>query len=148
MAWWDSTPAYRQPTPTQPTPQTDGMKLDIFHHVSTPDLLGILTRLDRLQTLMTGLLHQGNKQMATTTELVALATALSAEVKKFGPAVDALEVAVTAALNSIPGGIPAEAQAEIDAAVLSLKESLTFAQSAVADAGDGVDEANQQANQP
>jgi hypothetical protein len=132
IPWWVTAEQIKQPA--------SPMRFDIYNHFIAPDLVDLYARIDRMQRDITGLLAQGNTVMATTTELVALATALSAEVKKFGPAVDALEAAVTAALNSIPGGIPAEAQAEIDAAVLSLKESLTFAQSAVADAGDGVDE--------
>jgi hypothetical protein len=116
------------------------MRFDVYNHFVAPDLVDLYARIDRMQRDITGLLAQGTLNMATTTELVALATALSSEIKKFGPAVDALEAAVTAALDKIPGGIPAEAQAEIDAAVVSLKESLTFAQSAVADAADGVDE--------
>ena len=132
MAWWDSTPAYRPPTPTQPTPQTDGMKLDIFHHVSTPDLLGILTRLDRLQTLMTGLLHQGNKQMATTKEMLDAVNALAAAFAPLPAAIDALEAAITA----VPG-IPAEDQANIDAAVEALKAVQASVSAAVTDATDG-----------
>jgi hypothetical protein len=132
MAWWDSTPAYRPPTPTQPTPQTDGMKLDIFHHVSTPDLLGILTRLDRLQTLMTGLLHQGNKQMATTKEMLDAVNALAAAFAPLPAAIDALEAAV----GAIPG-IPAEDQANIDAAVEALKAVQASVAAAVTDATDG-----------
>jgi hypothetical protein len=132
MAWWDSTPAYRPPTPTQPTPQTDGMKLDIFHHVSTPDLLGILTRLDKLQTLMTGLLHQGNKQMATTKEMLDAVNALAAAFAPLPGAIDALEAAV----GAIPG-IPAEDQANIDAAVEALKAVQASVAAAVTDATDG-----------
>jgi hypothetical protein len=132
MAWWDSTPAYRPPTPTQPTPQTDGMKLDIYHHVSTPDLLGILTRLDRLQTLMTGLLHQGNKQMATTKEMLDAVNALAAAFAPLPAAIDALEAAITA----VPG-IPAEDQANIDAAVEALKAVQASVAAAVTDATDG-----------
>jgi hypothetical protein len=131
MAWWDSTPAYRPPTPTQPTPQTDGMKLDIYHHVSTPDLLGILTRLDRLQTLMTGLLHQGNRQMATTKEMLEAVNALAAAFAPLPAAIDALEAAVAAA------GIPAEDQANIDAAVEALKAVQASVAAAVTDATDG-----------
>jgi hypothetical protein len=132
MAWWDSTPAYRPPTPTQPTPQTDGMKLDIYHHVSTPDLLGILTRLDRLQTLMTGLLHQGNKQMATTKEMLDAVNALAAAFAPLPAAIDALEAAV----GAIPG-IPAEDQANINAAVEALKAVQASVAAAVTDATDG-----------
>jgi hypothetical protein len=131
MAWWDSTPAYRPPTPTQPTPQTDGMKLDIYHHVSTPDLLGILTRLDRLQTLMTGLLHQGNRQMATTKEMLEAVNALAAAFAPLPAAIDALEAAVAAA------GIPAEDQANINAAVEALKAVQASVAAAVTDATDG-----------
>jgi hypothetical protein len=132
MAWWDNQPAYRPPTPTQPTPQTDGMKLDIYHHVSTPDLLGILTRLDRLQTLMTGLLHQGNKQMATTKEMLDAVNALAAAFAPLPAAIDALEAAV----GAIPG-IPAEDQANIDAAVEALKAVQASVAAAVTDATDG-----------
>jgi hypothetical protein len=137
MAWWDSTPAYRPPTPTQPTPQTDGMKLDIFHHVSTPDLLGILTRLDRLQTLMTGLLHQGNRQMATTQEVLTTAQAIAAAVAPLPAAIDALEAALAAALANVPGGIPAADQANIDAAFEALKGVPAAVDAAVTDATDG-----------
>ena len=77
--------------------------------------------------------------MATTTELVALANAAAVEISKFGPAVDALEAAVTAALAKIPT-IPAEAQADIDAAVATLQGVVAGAQSALADAADGIDE--------
>jgi hypothetical protein len=129
MAWWDTTPAYRPPT--QPTPQTDGMKLDIYHHVSTPDLLGILTRLDRLQTLMTGLLHQGNRHMATTQELLAATQALAEAFAPLPAAIDALEAAVAAA------GIPAADQANIDAAVEALKAVQASVAAAVTDATDG-----------
>lgn len=77
--------------------------------------------------------------MATTQELVDLANAAAAEIAKFGPAVDALEAAITAALAKIPT-IPADAQADIDSAVAILQGVVSGAQTALADAADGVDE--------
>jgi hypothetical protein len=109
------------------------MQLDLhvyFHNVPDASLLGALAQLKT----------QGALQMATTQELVALANATAAEVAKFGPAVDALEAAVTAALAKIPT-IPADAQADIDAAFATLQGAVSGAQAAVADAADGVDEA-------
>jgi hypothetical protein len=107
------------------------MDLHVYFH-NVPDL-GLAGALANLQ-------QQGAAQMATTQELVALANATAAEVAKFGPAVDALEAAVTAALAKIPT-IPPQAQADIDAAFAALQGAVTGAQAAVADAADGVDEA-------
>jgi hypothetical protein len=138
MAWWDSTPDYKTTTPTQPTPQTDGMKLDIFHHVSAPDLSGILARLDRLQVLVTGLLHQGNRQMATTQELLATVQGVVAAVAPLPAAIDALEAALAAALANV-GGIPAADKANIDAAFDALKDVPAAINAAIADATNGPD---------
>jgi hypothetical protein len=108
------------------------MQIDLhvwLHNVPDASVMGALTQLK----------VQQEKHMATTQELVALANAAAAEIAKFGPAVDALEAAVTAALAKIPT-IPADAQADIDAAVASLQGAVTSAQTALADAADGVDE--------
>ena len=78
--------------------------------------------------------------MATTAELVEIANVAAAEIAKFGPAVNALEAAITAALAKLPT-IPPAAQADIDAAVATLQGVVTDAQAALADAADGVDEA-------
>jgi uncharacterized protein YoxC len=137
MPWWNDRPNY-EPVATQqkPAPQADAMKLDIYHHVSAPDLSGILARLDRLQVLVTGLLHQGNRQMATTQELLATVQGVVAAVAPLPAAIDALEAALAAALANV-GGIPAEDQANIDAAFAALKDVPAAVNAAVADATDG-----------
>jgi len=91
--------------------------------------------------LLNEIKHIGEINMSTSTELVVLAQAIADEVAKFAPAVDALEAAVTAALAKLPESVPAEVQADIDAAVAILQGVASQASQVVADAVDGVDEA-------
>ena len=116
------------------------MRIDVYHHSSvvTDD---VQETLDDILCLLHELKLQGVTNMSTSTELVVLAQAIADEVAKFAPAVDALEAAVTAALAQVPGGIPAEVQADIDAAVAILQGVADNAAKAVADASDGIDEA-------
>lgn len=76
--------------------------------------------------------------MATTVELLAAVTAVTAEVARIGPAINALEAAVTAASQN--ASIPPADQANIDAALASLQTVATDLAAAVADAGDNTDE--------
>ena len=77
--------------------------------------------------------------MATIQELKAAAAAALAAVAQVGEAVNTLEAKVTAALASVV--IPAEVQAEIDAAFAAFGTITEQATAAVADASDGKDEA-------
>ncbi len=120
-----------------------------------PAELGIEARRHgELVALLNAILKQGTTIMATTKELVEVANAaaqgitdVGAEVVKFGPAVDAFEARITELVKQI-GNPTTEQQADIDAAVATLRSAgtsaaatLTAAQNALADAADGVDEA-------
>jgi predicted sugar kinase len=101
-----------------------------LHNVANAEILAALSQLKA----------QGVTIMASAADLKALANTIKDEVGKFGPAVDALEAAITAALAKLPT-VPADVQADIDEAFDTLGAVLTSAQAAVADAADGVDEA-------
>ena len=77
---------------------------------------------------------------ATTKELIEVANAASQGITDLAAAINALEAAVTAALDKLPE-VPADVQADIDAAVDTLRTAAHNAAAAVADAADGVDEA-------
>ena len=116
----------------------DAVKLDATIHIHLHDGQdGVLHRLDQIVTLIN---KTGVTIMASTTELLALSKTAAEVISKFGPAVDALEAAVTAALAKLPS-IPAEAQAEIDEAFLNIQGIVAGGNAALADAADGVDEA-------
>lgn len=110
------------------------MRFDIYHHFAGPDPDEILARLDSLQSEISALIAQGASSMATTQELLDAVTALAAAFQPLPAAIDALEEAVAA----IPG-IPATDQANIDAAVESLKSITTAVAAAVTDATDGIE---------
>jgi hypothetical protein len=116
------------------------MRLDVYHH-GTIESQDVQKTLDKILCLLQEIKSIGVSNMSTSTELVVLAQAIADEVAKFAPAVDALEAAVTAALAQVPGGIPPEVQADIDAAVAILQGVADNATKAVADAADGLDEA-------
>lgn len=116
------------------------MRLDVYHH-GTNVSDDIQDTLYNIEELLKDLRRQGAINMSTSAELVVMAQAIADEVAKFVPAVDALEAAVTAALAQVPGGVPPEVQADIDAAVAILQGVATNATQAVADATDGIDEA-------
>lgn len=109
------------------------MRLDIYHHVDVShDLLSIRAQLDKLLAITTGLLHQGNRQMATTQELLDKVTSLAAAFAPLPAAIDALEAAVGAVQ-----GIPAADQANIDAAFAALNNIEAAVNAAAVDAADG-----------
>jgi hypothetical protein len=116
------------------------MRIDVYHH-DTSVGREVHQYLDRIFCLLQEIKHIGVSNMSTSAELVVLAQAIANEVVKFAPAVDALEAAVTAALAQVPGGVPPEVQADIDAAVAILQGVATQAAAVVADAVDGIDEA-------
>jgi hypothetical protein len=116
------------------------VRLDVYHH-GTEIHDDIYDTLNNIEELLRSLRQQGEVNMSTSAELVVMAQAIADEVAKFVPAVDALEAAVTAALAQVPGGVPPEVQADIDAAVAILQGVATNATQAVADATDGIDEA-------
>ena len=130
MAWWDNV----VPVTNDTSSHMQGQRIDIYHHVVQQDLSSVIARLDKFEALLTGLILQGNKLMATTQELLDAVAALSAAVQPLPAAIDALEAAVAAA-----GGIPPADQANIDAAVQSLRDITTNVTAAVTDATDGPD---------
>jgi hypothetical protein len=110
------------------------MRLDIYHHFAGPDPDEIIARLDGMQSALNALISQGVTSMATTQELLTAVNALAAAFEPMPAAIDALEAAV-AALPSIP----AEDQANIDAAVEALRAVTAAVAAAVTDATDGPD---------
>ncbi len=86
------------------------------------------------------LLVDQRKIMATGQELVNAVAALKANVESFPGVVDGLEARITAAIAAA-GGVPADVQAAIDTAFADATAALATGQAAVADALDGVDEA-------
>jgi hypothetical protein len=114
------------------------VKLEATIHIHLHDGQDrVLHRLDQIVDLINNL---GVRTMASTAELLALAKLAAEVISKFGPAVDALEAAVTAALAKLPM-IPAEAQAEIDETFATIRGIVDTGNAALADAADGVDEA-------
>lgn len=78
--------------------------------------------------------------MATSAEVLAESKALRVKVDAFGPAVNAFEARITALLKQV-GGVPADVQADLDAAFAELRAAGDSADTTAADAADGVDEA-------
>jgi hypothetical protein len=96
------------------------MKIHVFLHNEE-------SKVDKeIKELLKVVIKQGAFNMATSKEVLELANAVVA-------AVNTLEAKVTEALAKLPA-VPADVQADLDAAFVAL-------QGAVADAADGVDEA-------
>lgn len=108
------------------------MRFDVFHHVVDDALLSCSARLNRIESNLASLLRQGNNLMATTQELLDAVTSLTVAFQPLPAAIDALEAAVQAV-----GGLPAEDQANIDAAVQALRDVTVQIAAAVTDATDG-----------
>ena len=106
-----------------------GIRIDIGNKHDA----AILARLDYLA-------YQGKKIMATLEELVGVATSIAAQVPVVADAVNALEAKVTEVLSQV-GGLTPEQQAAIDEAFATLTGAVGGLSVAIADAGDGVDEA-------
>lgn len=133
--WWDSYGSGVYSTPTSQPSQAGGttdMRIDVYHHLVVPDQIDIIARLDQMQREISGLTAQGLAIMATTKEVLDSITALTAAFAPLPAAIDALEAAINAA-----GGISAEDQANIDAALVAVQSLAANVASAVTDATDG-----------
>lgn len=131
MPWWDTAGnAQNDGTPFRAKDQ----RLDIYHHVVQKDLSSVIARLDKFEALLTGLILQGNKLMATTQEVLDKVNAVAAAVAPLGAAIDALEAAVASA-----GGLTAADQANLDAALAALNGVEAAVVAAVTDATNGPD---------
>lgn len=113
------------------------MKLEITAHLYFHDQAS--ERFDRVDRFLSALLKQGNTMTQLVDDLVTEVANVKAAVATFAPAVDALEAKITAILAT--SGITAADAAAITQAIADLKGVATTAATAVADAGDGVDEA-------
>ena len=131
MPWWDN---YVSKQGDEVTSTTQNQRLDIYHHVVQQDLSSVIARLDKFEALLTGLILQGNKLMATTQEVLDKVNAVAAAVAPLGAAIDVLEAAVAAA-----GGLTAADQANLDAALAALNGIEAAVAAAVTDATNGPD---------
>ena len=110
--------------------------LDAVIHIHLHDDQ-VSQRLDHIVTLINKL---GASFMATSKELIAVANVAAKGITDLAESINTLEAAVTAALAKLPT-IPADVQADIDAAFATLQQAGVDAAAAVADAADGIDEA-------
>lgn len=99
-----------------------------------------LDELEKVLSELEEIKNKGDLIMATVDDLVLVVDQVLDQVGRLGPAVDALEAQLTQALKN--QGISPEAQAKIDAAVGRLQGVVANVATAIADATDGVDEAN------
>lgn|SRR6185369_3687682 len=120
--------ATRPPSHTPKNEQRVHIALSVepihVHHHGDPKLVAAINKL-------------GEIIMATSKELVAAVDALVAAVEPLPAAVDALEQSVRDALAQI-GTVPAEVQADIDAAFAKIQTVTGSVTAAVTDATDGL----------
>lgn len=103
------------------------MKLHIIHH---PD--------ETLVRLLSSVINNERRIMATIEELVGAVDELTEAVNDVGTAVDEMEVKLTEALKN--AGLTPEQQAAVDAALEGVRGATQKARDVAADARDGVDE--------
>jgi hypothetical protein len=111
------------------------LRIDVYHHIQFD-----VGQLAGIESSLLDISRKVTKLMATSTELLDASAALKAKVDAFGPAVDAAEARLTAAIAQL-GTIPPAVQADIDAAFETLRGAGDSADTIKADLEDGVDEA-------
>jgi hypothetical protein len=107
------------------------IRIDVVHTIKFD-----IGQLSGIESSLLDLTGKVNKLMATTTDVKDLAVELKAKVDAFGPAVDAAEARLTAAIAA--GGV---SQADLDEAFATLRGASDSADAIKADLEDGVDEA-------
>jgi hypothetical protein len=107
------------------------IRIDVFHHITFD-----AAPFDRIELSLSSILGKVNTLMATSAEVKDLALELKAKVESFGPAIDAAEARLTAAIAA--GGV---SQADLDDAFAALRGAADSADLLKADLEDGVDEA-------